>query len=248
MKNKLIKNLMILGFPLLLSYDSLNDVEDVIEVEGELTCGTVEVIDDCKVELPPRFNKINKSIKKYNPEIDTLTVIKIIEVSNHYGFSSNNYRFRWLIGQILLESGAQQYYRSKHPNSGKLVISSAGAIGITQILPSTAYHYMLNKITYEELSCMYELGITNFDFVNDKTISKKEKINKCKEWLSVIDNNIIMWGCIMNHHLSDYNLKNSLISYNAGRGGLRKYLSNGNVNTNHDYIKGIKSRLKYVII
>ncbi len=214
----------------------------------ELVCDTTCYDEPEVVILPENFNYIYEAFKNYNPYIDSSSAIKVAEVANHFGLSDDSETLRWSIGQLLLESGAKQYYQPKHPKEGQLVVSSAGAIGFCQILPSTAYGYMKKKISYEEMDCFKGLGATNFDFAYSDTNSKKEKVIMAKEWLTDETNNIIMWGKIMSAKMESVSLMHALIAYNAGGAGLNRFLDNGNTQESHKYIKGIQTRLDYVDI
>lgn len=196
--------------------------------------------------LPINFCTVYESFKSYNPTIDSSSAIKFAEVADHFGISEDHETFKWVIAQILLESGAQHYYRSQHPKEGKLVISSAGAIGMCQIVPGTAYGYMVNKIPQEDMDCFIEMGGTDFSFAYNDKLSKKQKINMAKTWLQNETNNILMWGKIMSCHLEAYDIEHALISYNAGPRGLKRFLKVKTEKKKHEYIKGIESRLKYV--
>ena len=147
-----------------------------------------------------------------------------------------------------LSTGFLPLCGSPNPKEGQLVVSSAGAIGFCQILPSTAYGYMKKKISYEEMDCFKDLGGTNFEFAYADTSSKKEKVIMAKEWLTDETNNIIMWGKIMSAKLEKVSILDALIAYNAGGAGLNRFLDGGNSQENHKYILGIKTRLKYVNI
>jgi len=205
-----------------------------------------EDICDVEVILPKTFNIVYNSFNSYNPYCDTSSAVKFSEVATHFGLDQDEETFKLVLGQILLESGAKQYYQPNHPKEGQLVVSSADAIGFTQILPSTAYGYMKKKITPEEVDCFIELGATDFSFAYNDDYSKKEKINMAREWLSNETNNIIMWGKIMSSKLESKPIMDALISYNAGSLGLRRFLNLGKKQEEHKYILGIKTRLKYV--
>jgi hypothetical protein len=209
-------------------------------IESEVVC--IEP----QIQLPTNFNEVYTSFKSYNPHIDSSSAKTVAEVSNHFGLSKDDRTFKWVLGQLLLESGAKQYYQPGHSRCGELVVSSAGAIGFSQILPSTALGYMQKKITHEEADCFYELGATDFSFAYNDTLSKKRKKEMAKIWLENETNNIIMWGKIMGSTLDNKPLMDALISYNAGSLGLRRFLNLGNKREDHKYITGIQTRLKYV--
>jgi hypothetical protein len=208
----------------------------------------VKSIDTVCVEenyIPDNFTIIYNSFKNYNPYVDSITALRFTDVVNCFGLN-DSVTVRWSIGQILLESGAKQYYQPTHPKEGKLVVSSAGAIGFTQILPSTAYGYMIKKISEEDKECFKELGATDFSFAYNKRYSKTKKINMTRVWLMDENNNMVMWGKIMSSKLKDKPIVDALITYNAGSGGLNRYVSSGRPKIKHKYIRGIKERLSKV--
>jgi len=197
------------------------------------------------IVLPHNFTIVYESFKSYNPYIDSASAISFANVANCYGISDNE-TLKWSLAQILLESGAKQYYQPTHPKEGELVVSSAGAIGFTQILPSTALGYMIKKVSSDDVECFNELGATDFSFAYKKDCSKSDKIILTKEWLKDENNNIIMWGKIMSLELESKPILDALISYNAGSLGWKRYLNAGNIQEEHDYIKGIRVRFKYI--
>ena len=105
---------------------------------------------------------------------------------------------------------------------------------------------MVKKVSFEDKDCFKELGATDFEFAFSKECTKKEKIAMARVWLENENNNMVMWGKIMNDALNKIPLIDALIAYNAGAYGLSRYLNAGNTQHQHDYIKGIKTRLKYV--
>jgi hypothetical protein len=198
---------------------------------------------------PPKYyNTVYKSFKNFNPYVDSLSAIVVSNVINEYSLANNTESLKWLIGQILLESGAKQYYQPTHPKEGQLVLSSAGAVGFTQILPSTALGYLTKKLSDDDKIIFNELGATDFSFINNSKLSHSDKISMTRTWLENETNNIIMWGKIMSSKLKTKTLIEALVSYNAGDGGLRRFISNGNDVNKHRYILGIRERIEYVII
>lgn len=199
-----------------------------------------------KTTLPENFTIIYESFKTYNPYVDSSSALTVTKVSNYYGLSKDSLTLKLSIGQLLLESGAKQYYQPTHPKEGRLVESYAGAIGFSQILPTTAYGYLTKKMSQNDIELFKYLGATNFSFVNDKSLSKSKRVKMTRKWLENETNNIILWGKIMNSKLKQRNIYHALITYNAGTGGLIKFLNTGRTINSHAYIKGILSRLSYV--
>jgi hypothetical protein len=195
--------------------------------------------------LPDNFLIIYNSFKKYNPYVDSITALRFTDVVKCFGLNDKE-TIIWSIGQILLESGAKQYYQPTHHKEGELVVSSAGAIGFAQILPSTAYGYMIKKVSEEDKECFRELGATDFSFAYSKMYSKTKKINMTKVWLMDENNNMVMWGKIMSSKLKTKPIIDALITYNAGTGGLNRYVNSCRLKIKHKYIRGIKDRLSKV--
>jgi len=197
------------------------------------------------IEKTNKFNYVYGKFSAYNYDIESSTVEKWIQVAEHYNLDSTQLMFDYFISQILLESGAQQYYKTGHPKEGRLVSSYAGATGFCQIMPGTAYGFLKKYVTEEDRIEFAKLGATNFDFVDkyESRSTTKESFNEAIEWLSNETNNIVMWGYIMRYSFEkrDHNLIYSLIAYNAGGSNLESFLNNGNNPYSHPYIQGINS-------
>lgn len=202
-------------------------------------------VKEIKSNLPVHFDIVYESFKSYNPYTDSSSAISFANVVNAYGLSDIE-TLTWSLGQVLLESGGKQYYQPTHPKEGELVVSSAGAIGFTQIIPSTALGYMIKKVSDEDKNCFDELGATDYSFAYNDSYSNSKKLKMTREWLTNENNNMIMWGKIMSSKLKSKTIFDALISYNAGTNGLNKFLKAGNTQNQHKYIKGIKARLDYI--
>lgn len=193
-------------------------------------------------ELPTNFDYVYKHFKVYNPNIDTQTVILFNNVCAHYKLDTTEQLLNLCIGQILYESGAKQRYPSNHQKKGELVKSYAGAIGIGQIMPNTAYG-IISKLSPKEASEMLELGCTPVYSIRYSDSVKEYS----KEWISNQKNNIIMWGHIMRKNLSKRpNIYKALVSYNSGTGGMIRYVNNGGSVEHHKYVNGIRNTLNVV--
>jgi hypothetical protein len=190
--------------------------------------------------LPDHFDKVYNAFQSYNNDTDTSLVITFCKVAQSYGLSDDVVEFEWLMGQVLLESGAQQY------NDGKLVVSNTGAVGFGQILRSTCLAYMRRSLNKNDSLIFRRLGVTDYSFAYDETCSRGESWRMAKKWLSNDTNNIAMWGKIMSDELKRRSLMKALVSYNIGPGGMRAYLDSGHTLVRHHYIVGIRSRLKYI--
>jgi hypothetical protein len=192
------------------------------------------------------FDYVYDRFNVFNSELDTSTVVKFNEVCEFYGLDSTVKMLEWCVGQILLESGAKQYYEASHPKEGQLVESYSGAVGISQIMPVTAHGYLTKRISKSDAEYMIELGAKPFGFINDSTSTKSECIDMTRGWLMNETNNIILWGFIMRSKLDRRpNMLKVLVSYNAGTTGMIKYVDTGGVLSNHKYVKGIQTKLNY---
>ena len=251
MKNKR-KNILDLIMISLIVIGLLKSTLKVVEDNSVLTLEEPCIEEDCVVTedqiIKKWFNYTYDRFKVYNKDIDTNTVELFIKVAENYGFTKDSVEYRLVVGQVLLESGANQHYFKGHPYEGQLVVSYAGAIGRTQILPSTAHHFMSRILTKNDVEDFKSFGAEDFTFANNENLTKTEKVLLAKEWLSNSDNNIIMWGYIMRYNMSKTgnNIIKSLIAYNAGRGGLNIFMKKGNSIWKHEYVKGIYNRLARV--
>lgn len=195
--------------------------------------------------LPKNFDYAYSRFKVFNPDIDSSTVIKFNNVCEFYRLDTTQTLLQWCVGQILLESGAKQYYQSGHPKEGQLVVSHGGAIGFSQIMPNTAYGNLKKYVTEEDAKEMYALGCTSFEFIKTDT-DKGKLVNMTKKWLENETNNIVLWGFIMRKKMrSTTDIYRVLVSYNAGTGGMNSYIESGGNLPNHHYVLGIKRKLDY---
>ena len=192
--------------------------------------------------LPTNFDYIYKHFKVYNAEIDTETVILFNNVCSHYQLDTTQKLLDLCIGQILYESGAQQHYVSNHRKEGELVQSYAGAIGIGQIMPNTAYG-IISKLSTKDAAEMLELGCTPVYSIRYSDDVRKHS----KAWITNKTNNLIMWGHIMKTNLSKRpNMYKALVSYNSGTGGMIRFVNNGGSVYRHKYVIGILNTLNVV--
>jgi len=194
-----------------------------------------------QIVLPDNFNKVYNSFHSYNNNTDTSLVITFCNVAHLYGLDKDTLEFEWLMGQVLLESGAQQYR-----SNGKLVTSNTGAVGFGQILRSTSILYLKKCITSRDSSIFKFIGVTDYSFIHNDDYDRRERIDMARLWLSNEKNNIAMWGKIMSDELRHKTMTKALISYNVGPRGLREYIDSGCVLANHDYIVGIRRRMSHV--
>ena len=118
-------------------------------------------------------------------------------------------------------------------------------MGISQIMPATGLD-VLSKIV--DPNTLLRLGASDFSFVSNKSIKKKDRIKLTIDWLSNVDNNLILWGYIMRGKMEKNGILKGLVAYNAGTGGMRKFISKFQKPEKHRYIKGIRDTMKYVSI
>ena len=172
--------------------------------------------------------KIKNKFNKVNPEIDSKFIDLFINVSDHYDLHPHE-SYDLFISQLLVESRGRQYDRNGHVLTG-----SAGEIGISQIIPSTALFFIKNKISEEEKQIMISLGADDLSNITTES--------QAKEWLSNRDNNIIMWGYIMNYNIRRAHgiVSEGFVAYNTGFGGLKKFKNNGHNAVEHSYYRSIK--------
>lgn len=180
-----------------------------------------------------KFDYVSNKFKIFNPDIENSTIRQFMKVMKHYNLDTTNTIYDACISQICLESGAKQ-----KDKNGDVIVSSGHAVGITQITPTTAHHYLVNVLSDRDKKEMKKLGVTDSEFLGDAKKLDKSNRKKLIKWLSNINNNITLWGYIMKHtlELQGYDLHSALIVYKDGGNGLSKYVSNGNSTSEHSYI------------
>jgi len=195
------------------------------------------------IELSPNFDYVYKRFKTFNSDLDSSTVITFNKVCKHYHLDTTDKLLELCVGQILLESGAKHYYPKGHKKEGMLVVSYCGAIGISQIMPNTAYGILKKYATKEVREEMYGLGCTSFEFIDNNT-NKSTLIKMSTDWIKNETNNIVMWGFIMKLTLDKRpDMLKALVSYNVGLGGMINYVDSGGSLSKHHYILSIKTKL-----
>jgi len=194
-----------------------------------------------------KFNYTFNAFKRFNNDIDSCTVVTFLEVVNHFRLDSTEQMFKWSVGQVILESGAKQYYQTGHPKAGQLVKSPNGAIGFCQIIPTTALGYFRKRIDSSMVETMHLLGASDFSFAYDESIGQTNKLSQTTKWLTDETNNIILWAVIMRIKIDkDGGHLRALVGYNSGTNSMLAYVNNGGNLHNHSYIRGIESKLTKV--
>ncbi len=225
----------VVSFILIFSITTIVLVRKIDSLESELSDK------DCLLDyfMNPEdfksFSYVHKRFKEYNEKIEAKTIRKFIEVSEFYNLDTTDLLFDICISQICLESGAN------HLDKNCDVVKSSGhAIGITQIVPTTAFLFLKNQLSDQDKKDFIELGATSFDFVNDANKAKEVRAELI-DWLCDETNNLILWGYMMHYSLErkDYNINHSLIIYNAGDSVLIKFIKAGNNPKNFEYVKKI---------
>lgn len=192
-----------------------------------------------------RHEKIEKNIEKikpmfkiYNPNIEDEVLEDLVIVMSHFDLDTNYNTQKLFISQILKESSG------KHMKNGKLLTSSAGALGICQIKPSTAFHYLKYKITPEEKEQLYSIGVENFDWISDydmeNSVIPKRAIKKVTNWLKEEKNSFAIWAYMSQKNTNEFGIENAFVVYNLGKTGWKNYKKSGGKAHKHPYVKGIK--------
>lgn len=203
----------------------------------------VEVIEpDNSIMLPDSFDYVYNRFEIYNSEIDTETVVLFLNSIDNFNLR-DELVFDLLVGQIMLESQAKQFYTKEHEKSGEVVRGASGEVGIAQIMPTTAIHYLERIVKDPEE--LYSLGATDYSFVFNNELSKDVKYNLAVDWLTNVNNNLALWGFIMRDNLRENGVLEGFVAYNTGKGGLKRFLSKFKHPSKHRYIKAIKDTLDY---
>lgn len=170
-----------------------------------------------------RFKKTKRVFSEYNKNVSDETVETFLDVCQFYNLIKDEHHFNYYIGQICLESGAKQY-----SEGGEIIKSSGNAIGISQIVPTTAFFYLKHYIPPEDKKELKKKGV-NTDFVENheltvikvnedsvfKYVSGKAR-KKTVDWLKNEKNNLYLWGYIMKRNLNRFNMFSALVAYNKG--------------------------------
>jgi hypothetical protein len=211
-----------------------------IDIENKIIKNKLDSISNAKRYRKGQLeSKIHSILSSYNPDISDSTVSSFAEIVYFY-YLDNNKTLSMCMSQILQESTARHT-----DNNGNIIVSSGNAIGITQIVPSTAFYYLRNVLDNQDRLEFLYLGATDFSFVYEYPKTEKcyegEIRNKIINWLEVEKNNQILWGFIMHHNIyqNNFSIEHSLIAYKDGNGFLQKWINKGKSVYNHSYIKRI---------
>ncbi len=189
--------------------------------------------------LPKNFNYAYKILKDYNKNIDTNTVIRITATANEFNLTNNKQTFKLALGQLLAESGASHFNKEDH-----ILTSNQGALGIGQILPNSAYGYLIKYIKEKDKLIFKQLGCSDFSFVFNNDLKKSEKVNQITGWLNNKTNNIALWGFIMRKNMDlTHNINDALVAYQMGTGGYKSFIDSGGNVKDHEYVVSINNKL-----
>ena len=225
---------------IVLFYQNIKLSDRIKNLESINIVGSIEPNDG--LMLPDSFDYVYNRFEIYNPEIDTETVVLFLNSIDHFNLR-DGLVFELLVGQIMLESQAKQFYTSESDKYGEVIRGTSGEVGIAQIMPTTAIHY-LEKVVKNNNE-LYELGVTDYSFVFNDKLSKEKKYDLAVKWLTNVNNNLALWGFIMRDNLRENGVLESFVAYNAGKGGLKRFLSKFKQPSKHRYIKAIKDTLDY---
>jgi hypothetical protein len=219
--------------------DSINEGKFVLNYNQRIKDYYQAIVDSTNVTIQKTFDFAHPRFKIFNKNIDSATTYHFARVANEYGLDSSDYSIEMYTGQLLLESGAKQYR-----SNGNLVVSSANCIGFCQVMPSTCRGYLMKYVDSLDIVIMKELGAEDFSFVYSNKLTNSQKTVKCREWLTNVNNNLIMWGYITRNNLDRKgDMLKQLVSYNMGTHGMKRYLARGGELLQHRYIRGIRIKL-----
>jgi|TARA_R110000751_G_scaffold5019_4_gene23743 hypothetical protein len=208
----------------------------------EVSDSIEQVYVDNSIELPDSFDYVYNRFEIYNPELDTETVVLFLKSIDQFSLR-DGLVFDLLVGQIMLESQAKQFYIGGHAKHGEVIRGASGEVGIAQIMPTTAMHYLKNVI--KDDGSFKTLGVSDYSFMFNKHLSKQKRYDLTVRWLTDIKNNLALWGFIMRDNLRENGVLEGFVAYNVGKGGLKRFLRRFRHPNKHRYIKSIKDTLDY---
>lgn len=223
-----------------------NEIIDDIKLDNDSLKNEIKIlIDSAKISKNLKDDEFKLAYKRflvYNKHIKKSTVKKFLEVMGTFELDSTSRLFDICVSQICVESGAKQNI------NGILLESSGNAIGITQIVPTTAHHYLRNVLNKKDVELFKKLGASSFNFIQNQpkySMNQNER-NEVKSWLANETNNIILWGYIMRHNLdkTNFNIPSTLVAYNQGGSFLNEYLKAGLNAKNHIYVVTIEDTIR----
>ena len=239
-KNSIIEISLVVLFIVITSFRFIGDSES--SAKNNVSVSPSEINEIIKQDSVYKVRKMlidtaKVSFMHYNKEIEDSVVERFVEVANFFGFIEDERIFNSCISQICCESRGYQFVKN---NPNKVLRGLAGEVGMTQIMPKTAF-YTLQKMRQSDVDTLKVLGFTRPEFVkegNKYREHKKDIIN----WLTNTDNNILLWGYIMSQNYDNTkNFYHALHMYNAGIGGYKRWVESGKSSMDFRYVKKIKS-------
>lgn len=227
---------------------SIKELEEKLNKKEKVIKSYEDKLDSIQKAKQKRISYVRDKFELFNKDVKRGTLKNFVEVSRFYGLDTNKAIYTHCISQICVESSA------RHIQNGRVIKSSGNALGICQIVPTTAYHYLKNRITAKEKYKLYEMGAESFDFIKlydyGDGVARDSKgelyvyggaREKVKNWLKDERNNMLLWGYMMRERLNrTNNLSYSLIAYNRGMGYLKDRIKKNKPSYNHPYIKRIR--------
>jgi hypothetical protein len=164
---------------------------------------------------------VEKRLRTYNPKVTRETALQVERAIVLYDLEP------WrknLTSQLCLESTASHF-----DSKGRVKEGRSQDMGIAQITPPTAFHFLRSTMTDEDRRTMEKAGATDLTWiesidyrtVDGKTVIPSAGKAKAKEWLKNEKNNILLWGYIMGSYREKFNtFERAAVAYNKGQGGL----------------------------
>lgn len=196
-------------------------------------------ISDKEKHIREDSKMIFADLRTFNPKCDSIQARMTAEALSVFEMSAQRDR---LIAQLCTESSG------KHTKNNKVLISSGGAMGISQITPTTAFHFMKYSLKAKDKKRLNDIGVTIPDWIvtmkysineNGKRYLGSKDREKVKEFLADPRNNISLWTCMMSTLKDKYGMEKALIAYTDGEGSIKG--KNPNV---HPYVKRVKKNEK----
>lgn len=193
------------------------------------------------VEHRMTVSKVHEWLSVYNPKTTWEEAEEVERIITSNGLQE----WRWeLVSQLCVESGASQFDR----RSGKVKRSVAGALGISQIKPTTAFHVLRYELKEEDRKLLEESGASSLSWVMDFKYGKSDDggvivpgkaTKRATEWLGRRTNNLLLWGVIMRRYKDIYgSFDRAAVAYSRGKTGLLRYEKNGHP-SDHFYARHV---------
>ena len=178
-------------------------------------------------------------LRIFNPKCDSAQARMTAEALSAFEMSAQRDK---MIAQLCTESSG------KHTKNNKVLISSGGAMGISQITPTTAFHFMKYSLKAKDKKRLNDIGVVIPEWIatmkysideNGKRYLSKSNREKVKNFLADPRNNISLWTCMMSTLKDKYGMEKALIAYTDGEGSIKE--KNPSV---HPYVKRVKKNEK----